>query len=104
MQFLLLAEIYFIISINQNNSFLLYRSIGSTIDAMLVSDNHIGDACPALCLTWENSESDALTRHPRLRNESVFVDGLSSKIIIRGLVPGWVIYAMLTFIRSRGMV
>jgi Ca2+-transporting ATPase len=69
---------------------------------MILWINLIADAFPSLCLAWEKSESDLMTRNPRLRNESIFADGLSSKIIIRGLVHGWVIYAMFTFFLSRG--
>jgi P-type Ca2+ transporter type 2C len=69
---------------------------------MILWINLIGDAFPSLCLAWEKGEPDLMTRKPRMRNESFFADGLGARIIIRGLVHGWVIYAMFHFFLDGG--
>ena len=69
---------------------------------MLLWVNLIGDAFPSLCLGWEKHEPDVMTRRPRARNESFFADGLASRILVRGLVNGWLIYAMFRLFLNRG--
>ena len=69
---------------------------------MLLWVNLIGDAFPSLCLGWEKHEPDVMTRRPRTRNESFFADGLAARILVRGLVNGWLIYVMFSLFLKRG--
>jgi len=69
---------------------------------MILWINMLADAMPSLCLGWEKEESDLMSRKPRKRNESFFADGLAARIIIRGLIHGYIIFAMFNFFLQRG--
>ncbi|WP_096086137.1 cation-translocating P-type ATPase [Agaribacterium haliotis] len=69
---------------------------------MILWINLFNDALPSLCLGWEKDEDDIMRRKPRKRNESFFADGLGARIIIRGLVHGWIVYSLFDLALSRG--
>jgi Ca2+-transporting ATPase len=46
------------------------------------------DGLPAMALSLEPVEKDIMMRKPRMKNESVFSDGLWGKIILRGVLIG----------------
>ncbi len=69
---------------------------------MILWVNMLADAMPSLCLGWEKQEADLMTRKPRKRDESFFADGLGARILVRGLIHGYIIYAMFSLVLSRG--
>ncbi|WP_185235222.1 cation-translocating P-type ATPase [Teredinibacter franksiae] len=69
---------------------------------MILWINMLADAMPSLCLGWEKQEADLMTRKPRKRNESFFAEGLGARILVRGLIHGYIIYALFQFVLSRG--
>lgn len=46
------------------------------------------DGLPAMALSLEPGEKDIMMKNPRNRNESIFANGLWSKIILRGVLIG----------------
>lgn len=46
------------------------------------------DGLPAMALSLEPGEKDIMTKNPRRKDESIFSNGLWSKIIIRGILIG----------------
>ncbi|SMF22789.1 Ca2+-transporting ATPase [Alteromonadaceae bacterium Bs31] len=69
---------------------------------MILWINLLADAMPSLCLGWEKQEADLMSRKPRKRDESFFADGLGARILVRGLIHGYIIYALFDLVLSRG--
>jgi P-type Ca2+ transporter type 2C len=69
---------------------------------MILWINLFSDALPSLMLGWEIDEPDLMKRKPRLSTESFFADGLASKITIRGLVNGFLVYLLFALSYKRG--
>lgn len=46
------------------------------------------DGLPAMALSLEPGENDAMMRRPRRKDESIFSDGLWAKIVLRGILIG----------------
>ena len=69
---------------------------------MILWINLFSDALPSLMLGWEIDEPDLMKRKPRLSTESFFAEGLGSKIVIRGLANGFLVYLMFAFALNRG--
>ena len=69
---------------------------------MILWINLFSDALPSLMLGWEKDEPNLMKRKPRMSNESFFADGLASKILIRGLVNGFLVYIIFAFFLRRG--
>lgn len=50
--------------------------------------NLVTDGIPAIALSFDPPQDDVMKKSPRKRSESVFSDGLASKIIVRGILLG----------------
>lgn len=50
--------------------------------------NLVTDGIPAIALSFDPPQDDVMKKLPRKRSESVFSDGLASKIIVRGILLG----------------
>lgn len=70
---------------------------------MILWINLVSDGIPALALGVEPPEADIMARKPRARDESFFVENLGARILIRGLVLGWLSYFMFDFALDRGV-
>jgi len=69
---------------------------------MILYINLVSDAIPALALGVERAEPDLMQRRPRPRSESFFSDYLGTRIVLRGLVVGWMSYYIFDFALDRG--
>ena len=69
---------------------------------MILWVNLVSDGIPALALGVEPAEADIMSRKPRARDESFFVDNLGARIVIRGLALGGLSYFMFDFALDRG--
>jgi len=69
---------------------------------MILWINMVSDLLPSLALGMEREEPDIMTR-PRLGlKEGLFSDHLGTRILVRGLVHGWVTYQMFDYAIKRG--
>ncbi len=50
--------------------------------------NLVTDGIPAIALSFDPPQDDVMAKTPRKRSESVFSNGLASKIIVRGILLG----------------
>ena len=69
---------------------------------MILWVNLVSDAIPSLALGVEVEEPDLMQRSPRPRSESFFAENLGTRIVLRGLVLGWLTYYIFDFALDRG--
>jgi Ca2+-transporting ATPase len=69
---------------------------------MILWVNLISDAIPSLALGVEVEEPDLMRRSPRPRSESFFAENMGTRIVLRGLVVGWLTYYIFDFALDRG--
>jgi Ca2+-transporting ATPase len=69
---------------------------------MILWINLVSDAIPALALGMDDPEPDLMSREPRPRSESFFADNLGIRILVRGLVIGWLAYFIFDWALDRG--
>ena len=69
---------------------------------MILWINLVSDAIPALALGMDDPEPDLMSRQPRPRSESFFADNLGIRILVRGLVIGWLAYFIFDWALDRG--
>ena len=69
---------------------------------MVLWINLVSDGLPALALGVEPEEADLMSRKPRDRNESFFANNLGARIVLRGLVLGYLTWFMFDFALRRG--
>lgn len=69
---------------------------------MVLWINLVSDGIPALALGIEPPEPDIMERKPRAREESFFSDKLGARILLRGLILGWLSYFMFDFALDKG--
>jgi len=69
---------------------------------MILWVNLVSDGIPALALGIDGAESDVMKRKPRPSNESFFANSLAQRIVIRGLVLGFLTYMVFRFAIDQG--
>jgi P-type Ca2+ transporter type 2C len=69
---------------------------------MILWVNLVSDGIPSLTLGVDNEEEGVMRRKPVAGNEGFFADNLAARIVIRGLVLGYVTYFMFQFALDKG--
>lgn len=69
---------------------------------MILWVNLVSDVFPQLALAWDGEEEDIMRRKPVAGNAGFFADNLAARIVLRGLVLGYLTYFMFQFALEQG--
>ncbi|MFD1417617.1 cation-translocating P-type ATPase [Companilactobacillus keshanensis] len=75
-----------------------------TLTALMVLwVNMVSDALPSFALGYDVPESDIMNEPPRDTHKSILADGMMSRIIVRGITMGLVVFAAFVLAARSGM-